>query len=73
MADRYKVEVISYKDVTNKWGMLDHVVLANTIELLANKYDGEGYSMTRLETIGAPTMPSYMLMFERYDFDASAI
>lgn len=72
MADRYKIEIITYKDVSNKWGMLDHVLLANTVELMANKFDGKGYSMTRIDTVGAPTMPSYMLIFERYDFDTPA-
>lgn len=71
MSDRYKIEIIDYKQVGNSFGIVDNGKLANAIELMANDYDDRGYSMTRTEMINTNGMMACMLVFEKYDFDTS--
>lgn len=71
MSNRYKIEIIDYKQVGNSFGIVDNGKLANSVELMVNDYDEKGYSFVRLENINTNGMLACMLIFERYDFDAS--
>lgn len=66
---RYRTEVINHKSISNKWGMVDPVLLSNALELLLNQYDEEGYSMFRLEWVATGTYPMCLVIFEKYDFN----
>jgi len=66
---RYKTEILSSKEISNKWGLMDNGKLANEIELLLNEYDQKGYSLNRLEWLHHSGMlGGCLLIFEKYDF-----